>query len=97
MENSVLFVFCTLSKRNAQLNFLENIPVPEGWHWTGSGSVRAEGDEIVSKYKSEIQFNGPTEKINAMRQYLELNFSKFLEDEVVLFYVIRPSFLPIPL
>ena len=76
---------------------------PKGWEWTGSGSTIPFGSDrekhirnnlSVLDFSREEQFNGPTETLNSMKEYLNKFFKQLKIDGIIKNYKIKKSYKP---
>ena len=90
-KESTLFVFYDLIKE-AHWTYAR---LPKGWRWVGAGFTVPVGTALSSaKYPREEQFMGPMASKEAMRHYLERQFSNIKKKQWVSRYKIRASYVP---
>ncbi len=93
-DRGVLFVFYNINE-NAPEKSWSYKKFPKGWVWTGAGSVQPfKGEKVKSTYIREEQFNGPMNKREDMKNYLESYFAKLKEKKIITKYKIRNSYAP---
>jgi hypothetical protein len=110
-SESIMFIFYTptSSSAKASIDFGE---LPNGWKLIGSGitypicniyTCRGKLLNLYrnifgppSKYKYEIEFMGPKESKNEIKQLLNKKLNSLKKEELIKFYHIQNNFLPIP-
>ncbi len=93
-DKGVLFVFYNINE-NAPEKLWIYKKFPKGWVWTGAGSVQPiKGEKVKSTYIREEQFNGPMNKREDMKDYLEKYFAKLKEKKIITKYKIRNRYAP---
>ncbi len=93
-DKGVLFVFYNINEKSPEKSWTYK-KFPKGWVWTGAGSVQPfKGEKVKSTYIQEEQFNGPMNKREDMKDYLESYFAKLKEKKIVTKYKIRNRYAP---
>lgn len=92
-DKSTLFVFYNLTKRH----FWNYEQIPSSWIWTGKGSttpIHPQQNADNSLYKKEEQFNGNSDNVDVMREYLDSFFSNLKSNGIVSNFKIEDDYNP---
>ena len=91
-KQSTLFVFFNLKKKH----FWNYKQIPDSWKCIGKGFTEpVYSSQNKSLYEREEQFNGNTDNVDVMREYLNIFFSDLSFNDIISNFKITNNYNPL--